>query len=439
MNWLSSGFAAAFAGLLGLLLAGFIANTCVSWYHVSSREGASGYFVIFLGIAGGIGGFILGLITARIVASEFGPGFAKELAGAATTVLMVAGLSATLCRLLADVPPKIDGRELTLEVEFRFPNTNTTNQPPTATGEWQYVLASLAGQTCRKRTDGRILTEAARFENGHWIVPTESRLFTERGQRSVSVVPKDAKDSMGFLLPLPRRPGIQFLEWSEWIPRQQVDGQPWPADRMSCRFRVQKVPLPPPPRSHEELQAEEAAKRQAEFDAIPTDASLERWFVYTAYEQPLTQQALERIASRPNLIAELQALVLGENPEKAHAALNCISLLPNPPRELIPVLQAGAAEIAKRITRFNNTPKAEDPDFATAVDPTTRFYGWIPAAKSLRERCSADLTPELKTILELSRVRPESHCMRVDICRLASFYLHKWAGVAPLPTDPKID
>ena len=68
MTWLISIFAAALAGVAGLFLAGFIANACVSWYHVSSREGASGYMVMFLGAAGGIAGLIIGFITARIVA-----------------------------------------------------------------------------------------------------------------------------------------------------------------------------------------------------------------------------------------------------------------------------------------------------------------------------------------------------------------------------------
>ena len=439
MNWLSSGIAAALAAVLGLLLAGAIANACVSWYHVSSREGASGFFVMFLGLAGGVLGCIIGLVSARIVASHFGPGFGKELLGALTVVLSIASVCAILCRLLADVPPTIDGRELTLDVEFRFPNTSPTNQPPTATGDWQFVFASLTGHAPRKREIGTILTDAARFENGQWIVPTHVELFTERGARSVSIAPKDARESTGFLLPLPRRPGPEYLEWSPWTPRQQANGQPWPPDRLSCRFRVQKVPLPPPPKSHEEFQNEETVRQQSELDSIPADAPLERWFVYTAYEQPLTQAALKKIANRPNLVAELNALVVGDNPEQAHAALSCIGRMPNPPKELIPVLQAAATEIANRIQKFNSTPKANDPDFATAVDPATRFYGWIPAAKSLRERCSADLTPELKSILELSRVRPESHCMRIDICRLASFHLHLWAGVAPLPTDPKFD
>lgn len=142
-------------------------------------------------------------------------------------------------------------------------------------------------------------------------------------------------------------------------------------------------------------------------------------------------------SSRPNLAEDLGKLAVSEHPKLAHDALRCVGLLPAPPSELIPAVRAAGREIAARITKFNHTSKEQDPDFETAVDPATRFYGWLPAAKALREKCGADFTPELKTILELSRVRPESHCMRQDICRVASFYLHEWAGVAPLPTDPK--
>lgn len=437
MTWLTSFAAALTAGVAGLFLAGFIANACVSWYHVSSREGAAGYYVIFMAIGGGIAGLIMGFIAARVVAAQFGPGFGKELGAALGVVLLTGGASAFLARVCADVPPEIDGRDLMLEVEFRFPNPQHDDQPPTAEGEWDFTFASLSGHTCRKRDYGKILSEAARFENGQWIVPTTVGLFTERGGRSVSIAPRHATEACGFLLPIPRRPGKEFLEWSAWFPRQQANGQPWPADKMSCRFRLQKTVPPPPPKSNEEWQAEKNAEEEAEFTAIPADASIEAWFRYTKYQQPLTERALRVIASRTNHVAELNTLMVDADSEKAHAAMICVSQLPAPAKELIPGLAAAGRLIATNITKFNNTPKAQDPDFATAVDPATRFYGWIPAAKNLREKCGADLTSELKTILELSRVRPESHCMRQDICRGASYYLQQWAGIEPLPTDPK--
>jgi hypothetical protein len=436
MNWLISLVVALISGVTGLFLAGFIANACTSWYHVSSREGASGYFVLFLAIGGGIAGVIVGFIVARVVAAHFGQGFGKELAGALGAVLLIAGVSALLARVFADVPPEIDGRDLILEVEFRFPDTLSSQAPPTAKGEWLFQLASLSGHTQRTYRGGELHTEKARFVDKRWIVPAEVYLFTGRGKRVIDLH-RDGQDAGGFLLNLPGRPGREFLEWSEWLPRQQADGQPWPAEKLSYRFRVQKTVPPPPPQTQEEWMAEKAAKEEAEFNSIPADSPIVAWFRYTAYEQPLTQRALQVIAGRPHLVDELSALVVSDDPEKAHAAMRCIAQLPAPPKELIPGLQAAARVITTNITKFNNTPKEQDPSFAMAVDPATRFYGWISAVQTLREKCGGDFTAELKTILELSRVRPESHCMRQDICRVASFYLHEWAGIEPLPTDPK--
>lgn len=436
MTWLSSLSVALLTGIASLFLTGFIANACTSWYHMSSREGASGYYVIFMAIGGGIAGFIVGLIVARIVGAQFGPGFAKELAGALGVVLVIAGLWASIARLLADVAPEIDGRDLMLQVEFHFPDTNRAERSPVSEGNWNFRLASLAGNTQRTYRDGQLQITASRMENGRWIVPAEVSVFTARGQRVISLQ-RDGQDVCGFLVALPARPGREFLEWSDWLPRQQANGQPWPAEKMSYRFRVQKTTPPPPPKSAEEVELEKNSAEAEEFQAIPADAPIETWFRYTAYQQPLTERALQVIANRSNYVAELSALMLDADAQKAHAAMICVSQLPAPAKELVPGLQAAGRLIATNITKFNQTPKEQDPDFATAVDPASRFYGWIPAAKNLREKCGADLTPELKTILELSRVRPESTCMSRDICRVASFYLQKWAGIEPLPTDPK--
>lgn len=436
MNWLTSFFVALLSAVAGLLLAGFIANGCTSWYRISSREGASGYYVLFMAIGGGIAGLIIGFIVARIVAAQFGPSFGRELAGALGVILATAGAIALLARVFADVAPEIDGRDLDLEVEFWFPDTLPADRPPTADGKWLFRLAALSGDVQRTWRDGRLLTDAARFEAGRWIVPATVRVFTGRGRRVIDLQ-RDGQAAGGFLLALPGRPGRQFLEWSDWLPRQQAGGQAWPADKLSYRFRVQKTPPPPPPQSEAERAAEKAAEEEARFTAIPADAPVQAWFPYLAYEQPHTQRALQIIASRAGLVAELDRLVVSDDARLAHDALRCIALLPAPPKELIPAVQAAGREIAARITRFNGTPKEQDPDFETAVDPATRFSGWLPAAKALREKCGGDFTPELETILKLSRVRPESHCMREDICRVASFYLQEWAGIAPLPSDPK--
>ncbi len=247
MTWLVSLLVAFICGMLGLLLGGFIANSCVSWYQISSREGESGFFVIFIAIGSGIAGLILGFIVARFIAWNFGPGFGKELLGAFAALIFVSVVSAWVCRVLADIPPNIDGRELTLEVEFRFPNTLGSDRPPTSEGDWLFTFDSLSGHSRRKYRDGTIQTSAARYEKGQWIVHTQVELFTERGGRSVTLSLRDEPEVMGFMLPLPARPNTSFEQWSDWLPRQQANGQPWPSDKMSCRFRVQKSSAPSEP------------------------------------------------------------------------------------------------------------------------------------------------------------------------------------------------
>src|SRR5262245_32512129 len=121
MNWLSSIFVSILSGITGLFLAGVVASACVAWYHITSREGASGYVVLFTALGGGLAVLFIVLVTARMMATSYGPGFVKELGGALGVILAIACVSALLCRLLADVPPKIDGKQLNLEVEFRFP------------------------------------------------------------------------------------------------------------------------------------------------------------------------------------------------------------------------------------------------------------------------------------------------------------------------------
>jgi hypothetical protein len=437
MTWLTSIFAALLTGVASLLLAGLISNACVPWYSVSSREGAAGYFVIFTAIGGGIAGFIIGLITARLVAANYGPGFLKEFAAALGIVLLISGVAALLCRLLADVPPTIDGQELTLEVEFRFPASTNTATPPTAEGEWTFQLASLAGYTQRNSDTGKVATDQARLESGRWIVPTEVYLFTERGKRSVGLYRSDTKEVFSFLLPLPRHPGKVFEEWSDWIPRQQANGQLWPADKISCRFRIQKVPLPPPPKTQEEYEAEQAAAKEAEFTATPTDAPVQSWFSYLAYEQPQTERARQIIANRTNLASELGKVALDEDARMANAALRCMSELPNPTAEFVASVETTGRDIAERIRKVNATTAEQDPSYEGAADVSIRFNGWMEAARQLRDKCNGDFTTELKPILELSRIRTDSYVMQMDVCRVASYYLHQWAGIAPLPTDPK--
>lgn len=173
---------------------------------------ASGYFVIYNALGGGVVALGVGYLAAWIVAAKFGPGFGKELAGAIAGVLVTAGIVAAACRGWADVAPTLDGRPLNLEVEFRFPDTQRADTSPTAKGKWLVRLASIAGQTQRGVREGKVHADAARIEEGRWIVPATVPLHRARPTRRPAAAWRPERGCVPAAPPGAPRWGIRALE-----------------------------------------------------------------------------------------------------------------------------------------------------------------------------------------------------------------------------------
>lgn len=278
----------------------------------------------------------------------------------------------------------------------------------------------------------------ARFDEGRWIVPGEVPLFTMRGKRALDFK-VNGEEVTGFLVPLPARPGRQFLEWSDWGPRPPAPNPPWPDTKPSYRFRLKKIPEPPPAPTQEENEAAVAQEEQEAFERVTVESPLADWFPYVhiSVREDRRALAIARLTSKPTFLAEMRALILGEDAEKASSALRLIEYLPTFPPELSAIVTAAGRDLAKRFQGVNATPVNEDPSYQGAANVSIRFSGWMVAVRTLRENAGGDFTPELKTLLELSRIRTDSLAMRGDVCRVASCYLKEWAGIEPLPTDPK--
>ena len=54
MNWFLSIFIGILTAAVGAIGAGLVANAAVDWYRITSREGASGYFVVFMDLVGNL-------------------------------------------------------------------------------------------------------------------------------------------------------------------------------------------------------------------------------------------------------------------------------------------------------------------------------------------------------------------------------------------------
>ncbi|MEQ1689741.1 MAG: hypothetical protein ABMA00_00535 [Gemmatimonas sp.] len=237
MTWFLSIIVAALSAAVGLVLAGFIANMAVTWYRISSFEGGSGYYVVGLALVGGLAGGVIGLIAARAVAAGANPGFFKALGFSLSAIIVIAGSIGGVARLNADVPPEVDGQELRLAVEFRWPTSDTAS-PAAYPGTPYMSLGSSSGRTTRKSEEGPLFVDLARREDGHWIVPGAARIFTTRGDRSLDVG-IGAKRFGGFLLPPAGNTNVPMAEWSEWFPRAKPGAPPLP-DGFSYRYRVMR-------------------------------------------------------------------------------------------------------------------------------------------------------------------------------------------------------
>lgn len=116
MSWGASLLIGLAVGICALLLGGVTANASVRWLRISSREGASGYFVIFMALFAGVGGFIVAVFVAHYAGEENGfLAFAWALA-AVLGIIFFFGLMAWLS---ADSAPKSKGRALALRLEIR--------------------------------------------------------------------------------------------------------------------------------------------------------------------------------------------------------------------------------------------------------------------------------------------------------------------------------
>jgi hypothetical protein len=243
MSWPRCVLVALITAVAGSFMAGAIAILSVDWYHISGREGASGYFVVAVAFLGFIVGLILGAVVSRTVAAGASPGVFKALGIALAILVAVAGTAGGTARVLADVPPRIGGEALMLAVEVRWPE-GQQRSPATEPGEGILTLGSVNqfSHVQRASVRGPLWKEDARQVDGRWIVPGAVEVFTSRGVRSLAIA-VDTKSLAGFIVPLPGHPGKRDLEWSEWLP-VSLDGAPSSPDKFSYRYRVQPRSAP---------------------------------------------------------------------------------------------------------------------------------------------------------------------------------------------------
>ena len=242
VSWSSTLLVAFIAAGVGLFVSGYLANLAVSWYRISSFEGASGYFVVFTALGGGLASFLLALVIARLMASGADPTIVKSLGLSLLCILTLGTMIGGSAWLLADIPPTLDGEPLLLIVEARWP-ADRTQSPAEVPGVSLLTLGTTTfSRVQRLSRNGALWKEDAHRVHGRWTVPGAVEMFTTRGTPVIEIVLGD-QEREGFVLPLRSRPDQRDLEWSDWYPREGRDG-PVRTNGLTYRYRVQKRSVP---------------------------------------------------------------------------------------------------------------------------------------------------------------------------------------------------
>jgi hypothetical protein len=234
MRWIASFVIALLTSVVAMVGAAIVAGLGAAWYRMSSFEGASGFFVVGMAFFGLIGGFVIGLVVSRVEARRAQPRFVKALGVSCAVVGVILAVIAAASWTLADIPPEIDGEELFLLAEIRWPAEGAV--APDAMSVPYLRLGALSGSTVRKLENGLLFVEDARKEDGRSIVPGVVPIFTRRGGRLLDIGAGD-KSFAGFQVPLPNYPGDKHRQWSAWLPTARP-GDPALPDRFTYRFKV---------------------------------------------------------------------------------------------------------------------------------------------------------------------------------------------------------
>ena len=447
MKWLAFTISSLPAALLGIICGGYIGKYQIRWFRLAEANGTQYFTVIVWAFCGGIIGLALGLVTARMLAAYATTSGLRSVATSCGAILALSLLALGTSRYFAHIPPTIDGQRLTLQIELRLPPGHAKPAAPkkddpnafheTVTSSFYLTSVNTTG---RDRGEiGFMDARAAREEQGRWIVPGYAPINTSRGQRALDFHVDGVDLPDRFIAPVPAHPGAESLQWSQWLPERDDAAQPWPDSKPSYRFRVQKVE---PDSEAAALPTDEKsvfALEEGKLNAIPADAPLEAYFEFTGYNatESIKSLAVQRMAARPRFAAEMKALMLGTDAEEAQRVLRLIELVPHPTPELIAAVEFVGQDLAGRMRTMNSTPAKDDPDFLLANDVAIRFYGWINAVAKLRATDGGNFIPELRAIVELSRVRSDLEVIRRDVRRVGVSVLSEWAGVPPRAGDPK--
>jgi len=369
MGWFSSFIAAVIAAAACCVAAFFLAEKCVTWYHLGGPNSGAGYFVVAMAIVGLIGGFFIGFTVAKVFGTDFFQGTGLALAAVAG----VLGNIYLLARLGGEIPPEINGDTMQVMVEMRM-----------APG-WKPSNRALAGENgCTLRARGRFSWGQPRHgdlefkrtavRDGRWVVPCEVHLHSNREERLFDMY-LGRKTSLAFQLPLPANPEPKHEQWTEWTSTgfsHFVDQPPVTGYEYRVRVRRSKA-------AYEESLARgkaEREERQRAAAALNETTPIKEWLRLAtdgkgdSVNGEVGRKLEERIGSVGEALPD-------EDPQVVYQALEFLRFTNPTPQGLNPAIEEAGRKVLPLVAKAKMATDPDDPDLNSEKLARQLGFVWI--------------------------------------------------------------
>jgi hypothetical protein len=396
MHWLAILFFGLLTGLIGAVYGGLVADKATTWLRISSFEGGSGYFVVFMILLAFVGSLILGLVICTMVGGPGWSGILRGFGSAGGTVLVVITIAGALAWAQADREPLVAGQPIDLAVEVRLPPGSAKPEPDDTL---QNYVALYSGSR-RKTHLNQLRVEDARLEDGRWIVPTQIQIHVSEAPRMLGVK-RPGHETQFFDTPIPATPKALDDRWSPWLDAPYLGSlaKPPAEQALAIRYRVVRRPAPPPEPPREPTFEE---RQQTTYKGLSPDAPTEEWLALTTLDTPenIRAAAIKTVAQRPDFAAALTARIRSEDQATARDAMYLVGALEPPPAEVGEAVR----EQARRVVAIAKSidPAAEDSRDQLYERAHMLVTGVMAAAFGLR-RAGVDIRPELAAMAAAAR------------------------------------
>lgn len=382
-----------------------LANFFIYWQQMTSREGAAGYFAVFVTATGIVSGFIVGLLTVLIVRS----GFLRAQGLALAIVLGLTAVATVLPFVLDDPGPKIDGDKLLVEVELKCPRGWVPDHRARAEPGsfcWIQEQSADALREVNPIVSGDLFLKTAPEPDGQWLVTCGVPLAKSRKDRFLRVF-VGQKTDVTIRVPLPSKPGVAFKAWSQWTSEGFLPQKDKPAATdYVYRYRVQgekeyALAHPDPAIAFQEA-------RQKALAAVTLNAPLVKWLPFFENERghptnyaPGVYPEVEALKAR---VAELGPLLRSQDRTIARRAIFATTILEQTPASLVEPLAAAGKLAIELVKEARAGALPGDPDLPAEERAWTFFFYWDQAmeragdtGKQAHRRVLEELEPLTRT------------------------------------------